>query len=45
MKKGSKHSLEVNEFLTETSHHLGIKGICRECYNFRRRKRKQLSGL
>ncbi|KKK65549.1 hypothetical protein LCGC14_2973040 [marine sediment metagenome] len=35
---------EIKEFLTDTKHFLGVRGICRDCYNLRRRNKKQLSG-
>ena len=32
---------EIKEFLTDVKHFLGVRGICKDCYNLRRRKRKQ----
>ena len=33
---------EIKEFLTDAKHFLGVRGICRICYNLRRRNRKKL---
>lgn len=32
---------EIKKFVTNTSSHLGVKGICKDCYGLQRKERRQ----
>lgn len=40
-----KNYKELKEFAKDPTKYLGVKGICKKCYNLQRRKKKQSSEL